>query len=242
MRVLVCADAHANLPSLEAVLSRVTDVDRKVFLGDAISYGPHPKECLDLVMREFDLVLAGNHDLWATESHPPPAPGKARDGYDWDEWTRARLTPGDPDLIRRLPRAVDEVWDGKHVHLEHQLPGPYVMPDVPDRELLERIKDMPGELIWVAHAHRQMDRTVNGRRVINPGSLGQQRDGDPRVGYAIFDGGRIELHRAEYDIARTREDMRALPLRREFIRCWLRFLEEGIIDMASVPSPKGDGQ
>jgi len=270
MRVLVCADAHADLPALEAVLKAGSDVDRKVFLGDAITYGPHPKECLDLVVKEFDVVLAGNHDLAVAQMSAPPAAGKTGDGYEWDWWTRERLAPSDMTLIKGLPQCADEEWDGKRVHLAHQprncadrpgrpaglkaghagpadrrnsppadrqipSPGRYMMPDIADNELLERIKGMPGEIIFVAHAHRQMDRRVNGRRVINPGSIGQQRDGNPRASYAIFGCGRIEFFRVDYDIARTISDVRALPLRKEFIACWCAFIEQGIVDMSRVP-------
>jgi len=259
MRILVCADAHANLPALEAVLKAASGVDRKVFLGDAISYGPHPKECLDLVVEEFDLVLAGNHDLAVAAD---PGPPKAGDGYAWDRWTRERLTLSDLELIRGMPRCADEEWDGRRVHLTHQPPGPYVMPDIPADELAERIKAMPGEIVFVAHAHRQMDRTVDGqrsgrrprgktpppggilprglraprKRVVNPGSIGQPRDGDPRAAYAIFDRGSINFSHVEYNIARTVKDLYSLPLRREFIECWRMFVEKGIVDVSLLPS------
>jgi len=241
MRVLICADAHGSLAGLDAVLRAAPDVDRKVFLGDAVSYGPHPRECLHCVVREFDVVLAGNHDLAATEDQAPPKPGAPHDGYDWDQWTKAQLTRDDLALIRDLPEEIDEVWDGVHVHLEHRLPGPYVMPDIPTDDLRGRIAHMAGEVLFVAHAHRQMDRVVDGRRVVNPGSLGQQRDGDPRAGYAVFDRGEIELFRTGYDIARTQRAVRALPLRKAFLDCWCRFLEEGIVDMGAVP-PDGEQQ
>ena len=241
MRVMVCADAHANLPALEAVLSAVSGVDRKVFLGDSISYGPHPKECLDLVMESFDLVLAGNHDLDATEERRPPGPGQPRDDYDWGEWTKGRLTPGDLDIIRRLPRDANEEWDGRRVHLAHRPPGPYMMPDIPEDELVQRVQGMPGEIVFLAHAHRPMDRMARGRRIINPGSIGQQRDGDPRAAYAVFEDGEITFFRVEYDVARTIRDLRALPLRREFAECWCDFFRRGVVDTGAIPPPAGQG-
>ena len=235
MRVLICADAHANLPAVEALLDRADDVDRRVFLGDAISYGPHPRECLNLIVDRFDLVLAGNHDLDALTHRDPPPPGAFRDGYEWDQWTKEQLTDRDLDVIRGLPTAADEIWDGIHAHIEHRLPGPYITPETPDREIADRIRGMPGDVICVGHNHRPADRSVGHVRVIDPGSLGQQRDGDPRISYAIFDGGRIDFFRADYDIARTQGDIRALPLRRAFVDCWCRFLDEGVVDIGLVP-------
>ncbi|NOZ19480.1 MAG: metallophosphoesterase family protein [Planctomycetes bacterium] len=237
MRVLICADAHANLPGVEAVLGRADEVDRRVFLGDAISYGPHPKECLDLVVDRFDLVLAGNHDLDAITDREPPPAGAFRDGYEWDQWTKAQLTERDRDMIRNLPTVADETWDGVRVHLEHRLPGPYITPETSDEEIAERIQTMPGEMIFVGHNHRSVDRTVGGVRLIDPGSLGQQRDGDPRISYAVFEARRVEFFRAAYDVARTQRDVRALPLRGAFINCWCRFLQQGVVDVRSIPRP-----
>ena len=235
MRVLVCADAHANLPAVEAVLAEADHADRRVFLGDAVGYGPHPKECLRLIAARFDIVLAGNHDLEVLIERNPPPLGSPRDGYEWNGWTKAQLTDHDIDIIRRLPTTADDVWDGIHVHLEHRLPGPYITPQTPDCDLAERIRGMPGEMVFVGHNHRQLDRMVAETRLIDPGSLGQQRDADPRIGYAIFDAGRVEFFRAPYEIERTRRDVLRLPLRPAFLECWSRFLERGIVDMASVP-------
>ncbi|MEW6359667.1 MAG: metallophosphoesterase family protein [Planctomycetota bacterium] len=234
MRVLICADAHANLPAVEAALANAGDVDRRVFLGDAVGYGPHPKECLELILDRFDLVLAGNHDLDAITDRDPPPPGAFRDGYDWDQWTKTQLTEADRDAIRNLPTTAEEVWDGIHVYLRHRLPGPYITPKTPDADIVERIRGMPGKMIFVGHNHRPVDRTVGGMRLIDSGSLGQQRDGDPRLSYVIFDNCCINFIRVAYDFVHTQRDIRMLPLRQKFIECWCHFLEQGIVDMASL--------
>ena len=82
-----------------------------------------------------------------------------------------------------------------------------------------------------------MRKKIGGRRIVNPGSIGQQRDGDPRAAYAVFENGKIEFYRIAYDVARTIQDLRALPLRKEFVECWCDFFRRGVVDTGAIPPP-----
>jgi diadenosine tetraphosphatase ApaH/serine/threonine PP2A family protein phosphatase len=222
MKALVLADVHANLPALQAVLKDAQPFgafDQVWCLGDAVGYGAEPRETLEL-LRSFDLrAVAGNHDLAATGavSLADFNPFAAEAAH----WTALQLTAEDKAWIDALPRTLIE---GDFTLVHGTLKDPvweYLMDAEQAAEHLA-VQTTPYGL--VGHTHVPMvyledeprvareDQPEDGslelgprRCVVNVGSAGQPRDGDPRAAYGLLDSDahRLSFRRVEYDIAIT---------------------------------------
>jgi len=193
-------DIHANAPALEAVLADMPPVDELVCVGDIIGYNPMPGACVERVQSVATTVVQGNHDR-AVETpdqylgNPPAHAGL--------KYARQRLSDQQRDWLQTRPRTAT-VADGEYlvVHSHPTNQGEYVFPeDVP--ALRPLIDEYTGVIL--GHTHLQHETTVEGRRIINPGSVGQPRDGDRRAAYAVLDTEQdtVDLYRTAYDIDRV---------------------------------------
>jgi len=233
MRYAILGDIHANLAAFEAVL-RDADVrggfDKIWCLGDMVGYGPDPHECIELLCRYEHVCIAGNHD-WAaigrmnTSDFNPAAAQACR-------WTGGQLTRQDKNYLQNLPLTLCH-GDFTLVHGS---------PREPIWEYLLSVEAAQANFAYfetgiclVGHSHVPLafkyvndaavyeafgdgaSLTLGGDRlIINPGGVGQPRDGDPRASYAIYDdeANAVYHYRVEYDIASTQKKMeeRGLPL------------------------------
>lgn len=209
MRILVLSDIHANWAALSALDE---EFDRCLFLGDLVDYGSDPAPCVDWVMEHAHIGVRGNHDH-AVVQRISPRPGRGLRG--WTAATRelqlARLTSRHLKYLSRLPLSHTFTLDGTRFHLVHATPRDPLdeyLPDTIDswRPMVEKLA---ADIVCVGHTHLQFVLEVGSTRVLNPGSIGQPRDGDPRAAYAIIDNGRIELKRARYDIDKAVAHLRA---------------------------------
>ncbi len=218
MRILVISDIHANYNALEAVLADAGEVDETWCLGDVIGYGPDPNVCIELLRERPRLTcLMGNHDAAVTgrmllESFN----GEARRSLEWQERV---LMSDNMNFLRTLPSTLQV---RSHVSLVHGSPRDpvweYVLNTLTARLNFEAFDT---DLCFVGHSHIQcffhLDENKNRinldvarpeerielkpRMILNPGSVGQPRDRDPRAAYAIYDDEKCtwEAHRAVYD-------------------------------------------
>lgn len=200
-RLAVISDVHSNLHALQAVLDAITadDVDEIVCLGDTVGYAAHPAECLDLVREEASLVLLGNHDHAVAADEPYAFNPHARAGV---EHSRKVL---DDDAITYLEKLEPLVRrdDVCYVHGSPRQPiREYVFPDTPSPDLEEIAEEARSAFLLLGHTHVPMQLEVDGVRILNPGSVGQPRDGDVRASYALFDpdAGTWEPRRVDYDV------------------------------------------
>lgn len=236
-RTAILSDIHGNLTALEAVLRDVDsqNVERIVCLGDVVGYGPRPCECLDEVMK-FDFCVLGNHDSSAL--FDPEGFNNAAEKAIF--WTRTQLECSSDgstssrdrmDYLCRLPRMVRE---GSLLFVHGSPRGPtneYVFPeDTQNAKKMEKLFSMVPHLCFQGHTHvpgiftsdlrfiRPAD-TGRGfgiadkshRLMVNVGSVGQPRDGDPRSCYVICDDQCVEFRRLEYDVEKTVEAIEAEP-------------------------------
>lgn len=230
MRILVISDIHANLPAFEAVLQATYGQWDKIwFLGDLVGYGPNPNECVAR-LREFDHVsLSGNHD-WAT-----------LDKLDIDEfnrdaravvlWTRSVLSEESRDYLDSLsPTCVVEDFTLAHASPRHPV-WEYVIDydtaaanfahfDTPyclvghSHQPLHIVEDAPGDLTIIPPFNDEIIPLEDQRVILNPGSVGQPRDDDPRAAYALLDTEKLtwQFGRISYPIAETQRQMREAGL------------------------------
>ena len=231
MRTLIVSDIHSNLEALDAVLAhadREGGFDRIWCLGDLVGYGPDPSACLGL-LREFDLVaVAGNHDYAAAGVIDASDFNGA--AYAAIQWTAEQLAADDKSFLAGLPM-VSQQPPFTLVH--GSLRDPIVEYLTHPSQALATLELLTTPYCLVGHSHypficrenagRPLFKALsdgqpvalNGERcIVNPGSVGQPRDSDPRSGYAVFDsnGPSVEHFRIEYDIATTQNKMRSASL------------------------------
>jgi len=217
-KILIVADIHGNGPALGAVLGAESGVTRILCLGDLVNYGPDPAECVRWArsaLGEQDLV-AGNHDCMAVspfEATPAKFPGVSEEVL---HHTRARLAQGDREFLRNLPSSRNLTIGGNHWLLTHAIPSDPVWgllhPEArAQRWALEIALGGFPEVLLVGHTHRPFLLNRGNATIVNPGSVGRPKDGDPRASYAIYENGRFDLRRVEYNISET-----TARLRRQF--------------------------
>jgi predicted phosphodiesterase len=230
MRVAVISDVHSNLHALEAVLAAVDGdaPDELWCLGDLVGYGPRPNECCAAVEARAAICLAGNHDLAVRGDIDLFEFGG--DAAVAARWTRDVLT----DTARSFLSRLEPAGAASGVALYHGSARDPVWEYVLSDEAAEATLDLAGtSLVLVGHSHAALAAVERagaiegglaeaggeldlrgGRALLNPGSVGQPRDGDPRAAYLLLDldSRRASFRRVEYDIARTQADMQALGL------------------------------
>jgi putative phosphoesterase len=203
MRILLVADIHANWPALQA-LQEPHDVC--LCLGDLVDYGVEPAPCVDWVRRRAQYVVRGNHDHGAAQN----VVISGRNGYKYlsgvtRALTRQRLPPDDLRFLANLPITRAITLNGTRFLLVHATPrdplDEYARPDL--AFWMRRLVNVEADVICVGHTHQPYVLPVGEKLVINPGSLGQPRDGDPRAAYAVIEDNRVELKRIEYPVAET---------------------------------------
>lgn len=213
MRILLVADIHANWPALRA-LDEPHDVC--LCLGDLVDYGLAPAPCIDWVRRHARYAVRGNHDHGVAQN----VVVNGRAGYRYltgvtRALTRERLDEADLRFLSRLPVTQYLTLDDTRFLLVHATPRDPLDEYAPvDADFwARRLKDIDADVVCVGHTHIPYVLEVGEKLVINPGSLGQPRDGDPRACYAIIDDTRVELKRVEYPVEQTIEEIRgsALP-------------------------------
>lgn len=235
MRILVLSDLHANATAFAATLDAAAGRwDVPVCLGDVVGYGPDPHEVVARLRELGGHTIRGNHDkavagIMDTSDFNPVAKAAV-------DWTRSQLTAEDLAWLSQLPQG-PLLSDGiVLVHGALQDEDEYVFTPA---QALDGLLDSSGEVTFFGHTHHQggfsyQDSSLEvlqirprpsepfsalriekpRRYLLNPGSIGQPRDGDPRAGFAIADleHETVEFWRVPYDVASVQERMRAAHL------------------------------
>jgi diadenosine tetraphosphatase ApaH/serine/threonine PP2A family protein phosphatase len=235
MRILVLSDLHSNATALDAVLDAAKDRwDTSVCLGDVVGYGPDPNEVTARLRELGTQTIRGNHDkavtgLMPTEDFNPVAKAAV-------DWTHAQLQPEHLAWLSALPSGPLATDGIVLVHGAFQDEDEYVFTPA---QALDGLLDSTAEVTFFGHTHHQggfsyqdsqlevlqirprsselfaaLRLELPRRYLLNPGSIGQPRDGDPRAGFAIADLEHqvIEFWRVPYDISAVQERMRTARL------------------------------
>ena len=227
MRILLLSDIHANLEALDACLAAAPSFDSIVNLGDIVGYGASPNEVADRSRELGKLFVRGNHDKAATglmelDEFNPMAAAAAL-------WTRSALTPQNLEWLRGLPHGPVSVPEFPDIQLVHGSPNDEDEYVVSLGDALAPLITITMPLTFFGHTHLQGGffangssadgfrpeyRTVgqaesvslqlknNARYLINPGSVGQPRDGDWRAAFALYDSEAqvVHFHRTPYNL------------------------------------------
>jgi predicted phosphodiesterase len=231
MRILVISDVHANLVALETVLAEIGPVDDIWSLGDIVGYGPRPRQCVERV-REIapNMSVIGNHD-WASIGRLDLSDFNPVARYA-SYWTTMQLSSEHLEYLESLPnRMIESEWTLVHGSPQHPV-WEYVYNA---RIAAANFAFFDTQLCFLGHTHIQlyiseeaaMSNTAPhqprdgeqldvsaGRFMINPGSVGQPRDGDPRAGCAIFEPEqmRVTFFRIPYCVEETQSQMQEVGL------------------------------
>lgn len=224
----VISDIHGNLEALEAVLGDLPrEVETVYCLGDVIGYGASPNECCDVVRGSGMPVISGNHDLAVTDLSTdldwfnPVAAAAVR-------WTREHLSEANAEFLRSRPRMMLSK-DALFVHGSIRDPDEYIINSISAEENLRILRNeyrgVP--ICYFGHTHvktvapspngpvigaHTLDLSANGPYLVNPGSVGQPRDGDTFASYVVAEGSRVTYRFVEYDIERAQAKIRAAGL------------------------------
>ena len=235
MRSLVISDIHSNLEAFEAVVQDAGPVDQVWCLGDIVGYGPDPNACVELLRSRPHLCIAGNHD-WATLGKLDLRDFNS-DARQANLWNREQLTPDNLAYLEALPETLVEgqftlahgsprhpIWeyiiyattaqacfeyfDTQYCLVGHtHTPVAYRLDNEDGDEVCETILPSPDGPLKLGPE----------RLIINPGSVGQPRDGDPRASYLVLDTDALTVQhrRVEYAVERTQAKMekQGLPMR-----------------------------
>jgi len=230
MRCLILSDIHSNLVALEAVLEDAPSELPIWCLGDIVGYGPRPNECIERLRSLNVACVVGNHD-WAVMSKVDVRDFNV-DAQRSVIWTQRQLLPANLDYLASLPLSLVEgeftlvhgsprepIWEYilyppiarlnfEHLHTPCCLVGHTHVP------VAFRLCDGDQALETEHLVERTPLSLDGGRLIINPGSVGQPRDGDARASYGILDieAGTLECRRVAYDIAEVQKRMEEVDL------------------------------
>jgi predicted phosphodiesterase len=242
LRVLLISDIHGNLEALRAVLEHAKGWDPVWVLGDLVDYGPDPHEVIDVV-RELapDIIVRGNHDnaaAFGTDCFCDPKIHRlsvcTRENITLRLVSREQIR-----WLQGLPLRSRLEIGGLRYYIVHGSPiSPlfgYIRPDM-DQESLLRELSLPGtrlgekrgrpvdaDVIVVGHSHIPFQIRIGDVSIVNPGSVGQPRDGDARASYAILDldKHKVEYYRVKYDVDKVLSKLKDLRVE-EWCYNWLR--------------------
>ncbi len=211
MIIALISDIHSNWEALQAVWRDVKKADAILCMGDLVGYGASPNEVVEFVRKEMKkrtfLCVRGNHD------------NAVAFGLDWGfnpyareavRWHQRVMSIENLEFLRRLPvRQLFTDDTGRSYLLIHGSPraplDEYLFPWRPDGEFRAVLSYVKQDDLLVGHTHIPMLKVFDGRRIINPGGVGQPRDGDWRAAYAVINTeeeppDNVEFHRVEYDV------------------------------------------
>lgn len=226
-RVALLADAHGNLPALEAVLSDAVSrgAGQVWYLGDFTGYGPHPDAVVRLLSEQAQVAIRGNYDRkvlryprkrarWRRDKHP--------DKLRAFQFAYENLSEASLDYLRSLPDTARALLGPLRALLVHGSPdsdSEALGEDTPPGRWQELARETDADIIAHGHTHRSGEHRLEGVTFVNPGSVGRP-EGDPRASYALLDiqGGELHvaIHQVAYDIERTVRDLRRADLPETF--------------------------
>ena len=225
MKIGFISDIHANLEALEAVLRelKAESVERIICLGDVVGYNPDPDACIERIQSECEIALAGNHDFGATGKYPSEFFNEA--ARKALAWTKEQISADHAQYLDTLPlEFVDGEIMGVHASPENPARWFYIQSMQQAKEAMET---MTAPICFIGHTHvpgiytLDTDGSVHmefepeiyfepdKKVLINVGSVGQPRDGDPRACFGVLnaDEGTYHLRRCSYPVERVQEKM-----------------------------------
>jgi putative phosphoesterase len=230
-QITIFGDIHANLPALTAVLADMDSrqLENRYCLGDLVGYGTFPNEVITAIRERQVPTLTGNYDQGVGHNSDDcgcayTSPAAEALGKRSIAWTNAHTTAENKTYLRQLPQQIPLQLGQLRVLLVHGSPrrvNEYLYADRPDRSL-ERLLDMAeADVLVCGHTHLPYHRVLpSGRHVVNAGSVGKPKDGDPRAGYVVLSAQNSDLDvafiRVAYDVEQAAQAIEASTMPQEY--------------------------
>ena len=205
--IAIISDIHGNLPAFKEVIEDMPDVELIICAGDLVGYNPYPNEVIQEVKMRKIVCIRGNHDR-----------AVIYDDYSYMNeyaaiaamWTRRNLSRENLEFLLSLKDSLTFDFHGKRISIHHGAPFDedfYVYPEDAGEDLLQY--DNPDILI-LGHTHIPFVKNFGGSFIVNPGAVGQPRDGDPRASYILADIDKLKftIRRVKYNIDEVVEKIR----------------------------------
>ena len=205
MRIAFLSDIHSNIHAFERVLEELEkeDVDKIYCCGDIVGYNAFPSDCIRLVRKNIDESVMGNHD-YATVTGDTG--GFNEYGVAGVSYSRRVSSGDDIDFLKSLKTHIYLDVDGLRIYITHGSPRDeifeYIFPDTKEEILLQLSDIAKADILVFGHTHIPMERKVKDKIFLNPGSVGQPRDGNPKASFLIFDtmSREAKFERIDYNI------------------------------------------
>lgn len=233
MRIALFSDIHANLPALEAFFTDVEQrkVDALYCLGDLVGYNTWPDEVIDEIRRRGIPTIAGNHDLKVKKL-------KQDEGFENVDYAYHIGSDEAREYLRTLPEFIrlkfSSTSEVLNIHLVHGSPrsiNEYLLEDLEESYVKELLDEVSADILFCGHTHKPYHRAIatsgKYKHIVNIGSIGKPKDGDPRGCYVILtlkessslvdiQSIAVDFIRFEYDVEAAAKAIEASPLPDEF--------------------------
>jgi len=228
MRIAVIADIHSNIFSLNEVL---LDIDTKnadliVCMGDLVGYAPFPNEVIDTIRENRILTIKGNYDEAVGEELMVcgcdyPDPMDAENASISLNWTIDETREDNKEYLKGLPKEAIMNFEGKSIRFVHGSPrkiNEYLKEN--SKEAEEVMVDFEEDILVCGHTHKPYYKMYGNKMLVNAGSAGKPKTGNPKANYVIIDlvngDVKVEIHEVEYDFEQTAKAIEDFGLPHEF--------------------------
>ena len=235
MTILIISDIHGNWAALQAVLAAEPEVDQVLCLGDLVNYGPQPAECVRWAMETLspDWLVQGNHDRAVALDEG------SRSSAAYQALAVATQAASKELVTAEMKQFLSGLQPLQRFQLDsaicvacHAVPSDplyFYLPEITPVRLWESELNTVNypDFLFIGHTHVPMKARFRRTLVVNPGSVGQPKDEDPRAAYAIWDDGEVTLRRAVYDVEKTIAAYRGLQLEPHVVNTLAEVLRTG---------------
>jgi putative phosphoesterase len=233
MKLLILSDIHGNWAALQSVLDCEPDANQILCLGDLVGYGPEPAACVAWAMqaRGESLFIQGNHD-WgvALKMDPRSSPPFRHLAACTQAYSIGALSEGMLHFLRALKPIDSFEMFGKRCVACHAAPSDPLFRYLRTAEnyLADEIKVAGSpDFLFFGHTHWPLFKQIGRTTIVNPGSVGQPKDGDTRAPYGVWEDGKVELRRVAYPIEATVQGYARTPLASSVVESLIAVLRTG---------------
>ncbi len=233
MKLLILSDIHSNWSALQSVLDAESDSDKILCLGDLVDYGPEPAACVAWAMQQCgkSFFIQGNHD-WgvAWKKDPRSSPPFRHLTASTQAFSLKELSEEMLHFLRALKPVDSFEMLGNRWVACHAAPSDplfrYLRTAEKDLEYEVAVAGSPDFLLF-GHTHWPLLKRIGKTTIVNPGSVGQPKDGDTRAPYAVWEDGKVELRRVAYPIEATVQAYARTPLASSDVESLITVLRTG---------------
>lgn len=239
MRIAIFSDVHGNLAALKAVLAKIKaqQPHKVICAGDLVGYAPFPNEVIDLIRAEDIPTVIGNYDDGAGNDRPECGCAykdakAAALGQQSLNWTKAHTTTANKEFLRGLPNHVSFLAGKYRVMVVHGSPrriNEYLFADKPEATLKRVLEASRSDILVCGHTHIPYHKIIDGKHLINAGSVGKPKHGDPDAVYTLLqidesavddlpgiDGVQVDFVKVPYPVEETARAVERSGLPAEF--------------------------